>query len=680
MKKFSRFYQNIPFVISFGAYCLLAVPATKTGLMIGFLLVVGCYLLGMFLPSTWHYMKKVSGKAHWIASAIVCLLMGLRFDNVWKLSGLVNAVADRLAVDTVTMLSAIGCILAVCALFFTVTALTFLLKEPAHLLNDSEDAAARQPLKCSFCVGIAVVLVLQLAMLCYWGAQKHGFHVDEVYTFELSNYPDTIYGDSENAYASWKTGDTFRQVLEPADGRLFDLSVPFWNGETDNHPPTYYILVNIVSSVFKLLGIRVNKWAGLLPNIACSLVTTYFIIRLLYRLFGNDLLALVGAFVWTFFIGTINTGVYLRMYALLTLAVVIFCWLQLNFLANYSQKQSVGNTLALLQLTTIFGILSQYYFLFFAFFFCGFMCVYLFIRKDWAMLRCYMLTEIGAVAAAELLFPRMVVRLFFGDRGSEALGNLVDGSGYISQLKAVLEIINRELFGGYGLAVLAVSIVCLLISAVLCNSRKQKPFPSGQYVTLLLLTSVFYILAVTKIAPYQVDRYFMCIFPLVSICAVYGLYCCALAISTALPKNTRACTITAAVVLAVFTLSNTASGDISYIYSDGAERAAVLSQYKELPVIALNGDEYNDSVLQWAFEFQNYEDVFLCNNNGFSDLNLVSQDRRLKNGFLLYVHQEQMEAEDLFARICEYLDVDSYTEITDIQQCRVFYCTIKGVS
>lgn len=132
--------------------------------------------------------------------------------------------------------------------------------------------------------------------------------------------------------------------------------------------------------------------------------------------------------------------------------------------------------------------------------------------------------------------------------------------------------------------------------------------------------------------------------------------------------------------MAVFTLSNTASGDISYIYSDGAERAAVLSQYKELPVIALNGDEYNDSVLQWAFEFQNYGDIFLCNNNGFSDLNLVSQDRRLKNGFLLYVHQEQIEAEDLFARICEYLDVDSYTEITDIQQCRVFYCTIKGVS
>lgn len=59
MKKFSRFYQNIPFMLSFGAYCLLAVPASKAGLMAGILLTVGCYLLGLFLPDTWQYMKKL---------------------------------------------------------------------------------------------------------------------------------------------------------------------------------------------------------------------------------------------------------------------------------------------------------------------------------------------------------------------------------------------------------------------------------------------------------------------------------------------------------------------------------------------------------------------------------------------------------------------------------------------
>lgn len=679
MKKFSRFYQNIPYVLSSGAYCLLAVPASKAGLTAGILLTVGCYLLGLFLPNTWQYMKKTSGKGYWIISAIICLLMGLRFDNVWKLSRMVNAVSDRLAVDTVAMLTAVGCILAVCAVYFTVTTLTFLLNWPVQLLKDSESSAEVQPLKRGFCVGIAALLVLHLVLLCYWGVQKQGFHVDEVYTFELSNYPDTIYGDGENAYASWKSGETFKQILEPADGRLFDLSVPFWNGETDNHPSTYYILVNIVSSVFKLLGINVNKWAALIPNLIFCLVATYFMVRILYCLLRNELLALFGAAAWAFCIGTINTGVYLRMYALLTMAAVIFSWLHLKFLAEYSEGSSVKKTLKFLQLTTILGILSQYYFLVFAFFFCGFICIYLLVKKDWNMLRCYMLTEIGAVPAAELLFPRMVVRLFFGDRGSEALGSIVNGSGYFVRLKSVLEIINKELFGGYGLAVLVVCIVFLLLSVALCKYKRQESFPGGPFVLLLLLAAAFYILAVTKIAPYQVDRYFMCIFPLLSISAVYGLCRGVLAISAAIPKGGLACIVTVAMVFVAFTLSNTASGDVSYIYSDGAERSAVLSKYKDLPVIALNGDNYNDSVLQWAFEFQNYESIFLCRNNCFSDLRVASQDDRLKDRFLLYVHQNQMDTGELFAKITEYLDVDSYTELTNIQQCRVFCCTIKGV-
>lgn len=90
------------------------------------------------------------------------------------------------------------------------------------------------------------------------GVQKQSFHVDEVYTFELSNYSETIYGDGKDSYATWHTGDSFKAILEPENDHLFDLSVPFWNGETDNHPSTYYMLVNFFSSFFKVLGISAN--------------------------------------------------------------------------------------------------------------------------------------------------------------------------------------------------------------------------------------------------------------------------------------------------------------------------------------------------------------------------------------------------------------------------------------
>lgn len=673
MKRHVRICRNIPFALSAGAYLLLAVPATETGLVVGVLLTIACFALGLFLPDIWHYTKENATKGHWIAAGAVCLLMGFRFDHVWKLSSQVSALTSMLSLDKNVFLTAIGCVSAVGAVYFAAATLTWLLKIPLRLLNDMQSKPHRQLLSCRLLIGIVVLLTAQLGLLCYWGVQKQGFHVDEIYTFELSNYSETIYGDGKNAYASWKNGEIFREILEPADGRLFDLSVPFWNGETDNHPSTYYILVNIISSVFRLFGIAVNKWAGLIPNFICCLVTTVFLVLLLQDLLNDDILALSGGIVWAFCIGTVNIGVYLRMYALMTMAAVVFIWLHLKVLSSYSKQESVRNTLVMLQMTTIAGILSQYYFLIFAFFFCGFVCIYLFLKRERNLLRCYILTEISAVAAAELLFPRMIVQLLLGGRGSEALENMLKGRGYFTQLQTVVDMISRELFGGYGVAVLTVSTILLLVSIAVRRSRKEPLSFSDLFVLLMLMTAGGYILVVTKIAPYQVDRYFMCVFPLLIVYAVYGI---CRGITTLICGNCIGAFGISAVLVA-FVLWHTGTGEVSYIYSDSTERMERIKQYVDMPVVVLNGDHYNDSVLQWAFEFQMFENVFLCRNNRISDMIISAEDGKLDEGFLLYVHQDNTDTAELFAQISEMIEIEHYFEITDTRDCRVFYCSIQ---
>lgn len=673
MKRHVRICRKIPFALSAGAYLLLAVPATETGLAIGILLTTACFALEMFLPDIWHYTKENATKGHWIAAGTVCLLMGFRFDHVWKLSSQVSALTSMLSLDKNVFLTAMGCVSAVGAVYFAVATLTWLLKTPLRLLNDMQSMPHRQLLSCRLLIGIVVLLTAQLGLLCYWGAQKQGFHVDEIYTFELSNYSETIYGDGKNAYASWKNGEIFREILEPADGRLFDLSVPFWNGETDNHPSTYYILVNIISSVFRLFGIAVNKWAGLIPNFICCLVTTVFLVLLLQDLLNDDVLALSGGIVWAFCIGTVNIGVYLRMYALMTMAAVVFIWLHLKVLSSYSKQESVRNTLVMLQMTTIAGILSQYYFLIFAFFFCGFVCIYLFLKRERNLLRCYILTEISAVAAAELLFPRMIVQLLLGGRGSEALENMLKGRGYFTQLQTVVDMISRELFGGYGVAVLTVSTILLLVSIAVRRSRTESLSFSDLFVLLMLMTAGGYILVVTKIAPYQVDRYFMCVFPLLIVYAVYGI---CRGITTLICGNCIGVFGISAVLVA-FVFWHTGTGEVNYIYSDSTERTERIKQYVDMPVVVLNGDHYNDSVLQWAFEFQMFENVFLCRNNRISDMIISAEDGKLDEGFLLYVHQDNTDTAELFAQISEMIEIEHYFEITDTRDCRVFYCSIQ---
>jgi hypothetical protein len=310
-----------------------------------------------------------------------------------------------------------------------------------------------------------------------------------------------------------------------------------------------------------------------------------------------------------------------------------------------------------------------------AFFFCGFMCVYFFIKKDWKMLRTYMATEICAVISAELLFPRMFVRLFFGDRGSEALGNMMSGDGYFGQLVEVLGVINAELFGGYGLVVIAICAVVLAVSFLLQKkAAAQCGSGSDVFVLLLGLTGVFYILAVTKIAPYQTDRYFMCVFPALILCVVYPLGRCVVFVEKMSPKAKNVCVAAMGAVLLVCAVAQTVTGKVSYIYPQAELREQVLQQYEHTPVVALNEDTYNDSVLQWAFEFQNYDSVFLCANNTVSDVAVAAQDGKLDKGFLLYVHMKQTDTTELFDQLAEYLPIKEYSEITNTKGCPVFYC------
>lgn len=114
----------------------------------------------------------------------------------------------------------------------------------------------------------------------------------------------------------------------------------------------------------------------------------------------------------------------------------------------------------------------------------------------------------------------------------------------------------------------------------------------------------------------------------------------------------------------------------SYIYFDSAERTKQIKQYADVPVVALNGDHYNDSVLQWAFEFQMFENVFLCRNNRMSDLALAAEEGKLDDSFLLYVHQDNTDTAELFAQISEWIEIERYFEVTDTRGCRVFYCSI----
>ena len=115
-------------------------------------------------------------------------------------------------------------------------------------------------------LAVAALLAAALAMMLFYTAQKQGYHVDELYTYELTNYPGSFYALSDGYMDTWHDGSFYAGVLSA--GSPADYRIPWNNQKADVHPPLYYCLIYTAELIFPHLGL---PWVGLLPNYVCLL-------------------------------------------------------------------------------------------------------------------------------------------------------------------------------------------------------------------------------------------------------------------------------------------------------------------------------------------------------------------------------------------------------------------------
>lgn len=664
--------KNLYFVISAAAYILLSVPSEFRwifiGLVSGFLLYI---ITRFFNVSIINYVK--SNSSNWISAISICfsLILGLRFEKVWRYSSQVRILAQKLNISSSILLIILGIFLGVLAVYFFMVLLTFLINYPQKYfkLNCNINYGKRIKNK-SLILCILMTIILQLCVLTYWGIQKSGYHVDEVYTYELSNYKYTNYNDTEGAYSQWITGENLKTILEPDGTELFNLTVPYWNSETDNHPMTYYVIINFLSSLSTVFHLGITKWIGLIPNFIACLATTTIIILIGYCLTEKNSVATAIGMSWAFSIGAINTAVYIRMYALLTFWCVLFAYYTLLFLKKTNDESLDKHLIHKIQICTICGILSQYYFLIFAFYTCAITFFILLVRRKFDDAKGFFFTEIFSVFCAELLFPRMFIRLLFGDRGTEALNNFTS-SNFLLKLKDIMLVINNEIFAGNGFIIITSTLLVIFLALIIRKYRNKTVFLEDIFIIQMMMVTLFYIVTVTKIAPYMSDRYFMCIFPISLICISYCIYNGIKIIFSNIEKKD----VISFSVLTCFIVLNLMLGfktqKINYIYRNQIERRSLINTYGDLPTIVMNNDIYDDSILKWNFELQEYSHLYLCRHKNLSDLN-KALDKKMNDGFLLYAHMYKDEKR-IIKEVKKNYKVTDYKIITTDSDCIVIY-------
>jgi hypothetical protein len=528
-------------------------------------------------------------------------------------------------------------------------------------------------------LALLLILLVQSSMMVHFGQQKAGFHEDEMATYELSNLPGGFLHLTEGFLESWQPGDFFQYPLTSDEQRAFDYSIPYHNQEIDVHPPFYYYVIHTASSLFP--G-TFSKWIGIVPNMLFCMLATVLLFLISRLISGSIPLALITSMTWALSVGAMSTAVFIRMYAMLTVCCLLLVLMHLRAFREAEAGKVGYLTLLGLLVCTALGILTQYYFLVFCFFLCGLFFLYLVVKKRWSSALKYVVAEFGAIGVSVLYFPQMLYHIFGGYRGKQAMENAVSSEAYLEHIRTVVSVISREVLNGWIGELIVLLAAAMLVSGVkkllshntpkTDSSKSSGWLRQGLLVAGAGLTAAGYILVITKVAPYQVDRYFMCVYPLIVLVIVHTVC----AVGSCFIKKQQILLPLTALLFLVITAVSYRQQTVNYLFPEYAQRAEALSAYEGASAIALNGD-YVWAPDKWLPEYRQYSAVYRGSHKDYSGIAHAVKTRDLSDGFLLYAVCPEGSSEDVFFEEVEkYIDIKTCQLVTSIG-CRVYYITLE---
>lgn len=356
----------------------------------------------------------------------------------------------------------------------------------------------RTPYILLFCIVLAGI-----CMTIFMIGSKKGMHVDEYYSYGLSNYTGA------EIYMSIEPGETYDNPEEPfqnymtvhPDNRFSYKNV--WDKQSaDVHPPFYYVLLHTICSFFP--G-EFSIWFAAVINIlffAGIILLTYAVMK---RLTQRDTPALLASLLCALSGGIIQINTFLRMYTMLMFLILLLTWLHVK----YYNKQTVCFFL-MYPFTILAGILTHYYFLIFLVMQGLYFGISLLLRKRWKNACIYLGQTIISMGISFAIFPAMTEHIFSGYRGQESLDNLASSSGYVTGLYEFMKIISKNLTGNM-LYIIGVVFAGLLLYQLVTKHMLQQ-IPYQGWCMLLVSAGGFYFL-ISKIAVYRYDRYISPVYP-----------------------------------------------------------------------------------------------------------------------------------------------------------------------
>lgn len=465
---------------------------------------------------------------------------------------------------------------------------------------------------------LAVLLLVQIFVLIYYGHQKNGFHEDEYYSYYSSNRTAGLYQlDRE-----WMESDTFFNEFVVLEGEGFNYGLVAQVQSWDVHPPLFYFFLHTACSLFP--GVF-SKWLGIGVNIIAFCINFVLLTWLTWHISGRSrLLTAAVAAVWGFNAVIISGVMFIRMYE--WLIVFVLACACLHTAAVMRKDMSFKRFLLPLMVINYLGFLTQYYYIIFLFFMAAGFLIWSF-KKQRRLSGCLRYAAACAVSLllAVLSYPVCVAHILRGYRGTGAVSAFIDAGNTGGRLSFFSGLLNEYLFDGLLWLWLAVIVVLAVI--VWLKGRRNTGGPGQEDAVreaygLLVLGACGYFFTVSKTALMYAEasnRYQLPVYGIVQMLLIVGS--CRLweqAVSAAGKaddvKKKRIARIGTVGILLLFLaadLHELAEHKVLFLYSEDAADLAYAEENADEAVVVLYHDERFFHM--WWYLLMKYERVYFVN-------------------------------------------------------------------
>ncbi len=491
------------------------------------------------------------------------------------------------------------------------------------------------------------IIITTIVMFVFIG-QKNGWHEDEIFSYGSSNYKcDNLFlnfGDkdslnqlidekivgknigetlknisyylkNEDEFQDelnkkiaeekpiWKTKEQAKEYMTVSSDEIFNYWSVYYNQARDVHPPLFYMLVHLVSSI--CLN-NFTKYIIFSINLIFY-IASCFVLKKILRLFNKEELSWITVLLYGLSMGMISIVMFQRMYMMLTFFAMVYLYLNINIFKNSFEIDK--KTKRKLTITVILGFLTQYYFCIYAALVAIISAICMIKNKKWDSLKRYVWCHVKAAIIGLILFPASIYHIFFSYRG--AAGGVAEGS-YLSRLQEYLKLIFYgfsipEILGYITLGI----IIAMFIRRIIIAKRKD-------IATLICLPIFLFVLVIAKIAPFINIRYISIVFPIIIIAVELGVVSSVKELMKIIKNDKIPQFIrknASIIILVVIALVSSGYGLLKskpeFLYTDYSKRIEIAEQYSNLKFVYIGQSPFNQ--LQDMEEFLRYDNSIIIN-------------------------------------------------------------------